>query len=383
MFLIKVLMYAIGGNSYGKAYIALCILFLLVYMAFSYGNKYKWRIKSKGIFVKEGKSILFIFFTYAVLSTYAIIKNKGSLHTETIYGFWHIVFPVLTAYFILNLSSNADIDRMMRYTFWICFIIYFILIVLPFIYRGEAFTCSWRDSYSPLESTFFSYFALGYSMYFSAIGDKKKYKYLSLIFVILTFKRFMIIAAFFLFLFGEKLKEKETKKTAWIAFTIAMLLMCLLYIAMMYGYLQYAFAAITGKNFDAFTMSRAVFLRTVVKAGYCSEGFCSSKYWIQQIIVGEGRGHWSIESDLPSVYLEMGIAALVITVVCLCNLAKKNQYNMVLIFICIVQLLTSAWFDYPFFWILMYLTIGNINTNEKELIKVKRGRKKLAVTVPG
>ena len=119
-----------------------------------------------------------------------------------------------------------------------------------------------------------------------------------------------------------------------------------------------------------FTMGRSFFMQVVLSriatGTFVSTGFMSS--------VANFR---TMEMDLPMIYVEMGFISVIATIYFMTKLAKDDWYCLFIILFCLLELLTSHWFDIVYFWIVAYITIGCIQYKKEESISYKKTKIKL------
>ncbi len=77
-------------------------------------------------------------------------------------------------------------------------------------------------------------------------------------------------------------------------------------------------------------------------------------------------GFKNMEMDLPMIYIEMGILSVAATIYFMLRLVKNNWYVFGIIGFCLLELLTSHWFDITYFWIVAYVTVGCIQYRQPE-----------------
>lgn len=363
LFVVKALAYqlsALGYSSLEKIHYFVMVICTFGCIANVIRSAAVRRFKSYK-FYYETFWILILFCTYLITSIYQVIKNEVGISGETGSALFHVLFPIIQAFLFINTLSKERIYSALKITCKITFVMYFIYGVLPnineFLKRGIIF----RYSYSPFESTFYSYLAFGYCLFFCYYRKEKKMMYLSVVFVFLTFKRFLVVAAAIMLLFGNKIRKMGTVSNK---LYIAVEMVTSIVIA---GYI-YLCVGIFNERFSGFTMSRVLAIQKVLKYNFKSGGLSSSKVFLNELYhAGKwSKLWWSIEMDLPMIYIELGAIAVALTIICLFKITKKNAYNIWIVVCCLIQMLTSAWIDYPFFWLIMYLAIGLINMTADE-----------------
>lgn len=328
--------------------------------------------KTKGlkyVFVDELKSISFLTIIFGVISLYLCIKNK-SYEFETIDGLIRLMIPIIVAFFVVNVMSLEDIYGLMKKTLLIMFIGYLIA-KLPYFNIENILAINFVKSHSVFEANFFSPAAISFCLFFCYFRKNKFYTLLSVIFTIMTFKRIMVIFSLFLLLFGGKIANMEkVKKKIIYLFIIGFIILSYVYIQLMTGGLEDLIFKYFNIRLIDFTMGRSFFMQVVLSriatGTFVSTGFMSS--------VANFR---TMEMDLPMIYVEMGFISVIATIYFMTKLAKDDWYCLFIILFCLLELLTSHWFDIVYFWIVAYITIGCIQYKKEESISYKKTKIKL------
>lgn len=313
----------------------------------------------KSVFTDELKSIIWLTITFAVLSVYEMLKNQG-FETATIKGLIRLLIPVFTAFVILNVMEFDDIYRVMAIS--LCFMFAgYVAAHVGDLSIGNFCSVSFVDSYSPFESNFFSPAAMGFCLFFCYFRKNKLFTFLSVLFTILTFKRIMVLYAVVLLLFGGMVsKWKEMPKWLLRMLGVIIFIFSILYIQLMLGNVakllfKYFGIEINRTVIDIFSMGRSWFIQLVLEGDFRSVGFMSSTV-----------GFKNMEMDLPMIYIEMGILSVAATIYFMLRLVKNNWYVFGIIGFCLLELLTSHWFDITYFWIVAYVTVGCIQYRQPE-----------------
>lgn len=345
-----------------KIYLVLLILLLAC-------SGYQWYIENRGILSSKSifftglSSMLFMILVYFLYTLYYIIKNDGTLSMQAVGNFFELVFPAVCIYFMVNIYENEELIKLLRVSLVVSFVVYFVyrvIILGPKVNTSIEGILSFSDSFAPYEDTPFSTWSIAFFLIFNKYKDKKFYLILSSIFVFMTFKRFLVLSMVFGFIFSKWLNtERPMGKRVRYLLLLGMYFVMAVWLLLILGYFNDIFYDIFGINFANFTMSRLTFFSWVMNRGFVSNGLYSSKDFISQF------GAWSIEMDLPMIYLELGLSAVLITVFCIWKLIRNRIYEAFIVVIIFVQLLTSAWLEYPFFWIFIFILFGMIEREER------------------
>ena len=299
-------------------------------------------------FFDETKSIISLAVVFGILSVYFMQKNHG-FEMETITGLGRIVIPVIVAYALINVMNIKDIYNLMSILLIVMFVGY-IYAIAHRITLKNILAIDFMNSYSPFESSMFSPAAMGFCLFFCYFRKRRMLTVLSVFFTIMTFKRIMVLYALLLLAFGG-IAKKMGKMSTWITkvFVLSFIAISMAYIGLMDGTIQDFVFRYTGLGINSFTMGRAFFMRTILR-DFKSLGFMTSTV-----------GYRSMEMDIPMVYVEMGILAVIALIYFMSKLIKNNWYNFLIVLFCLLELLTSHWLDIVYFWIVAYLTIGCVS----------------------
>lgn len=333
-------------------YLLILSVVFLIELAFLRKEHY---FKKGLLFKSELYSILLLALIFSLISISKIIES-GVFYSITVIGILRILVPCLVAYTVINLMELKDLYNVLKFGMVICFLAYVASVIVPNFSVSSISAIDFKNSNSPFESNFFSPVAIAFTMFFGYFRKSRHSLYLSVIFTILTFKRIMIIYAIVLLLGGKALKNKQINNFFVCLFGIIFYFFTIFYINLMIGNVNVnvlnKITQFLGQDINHFTMGRSFFFTNLYYGNFQSSGFYSSTISF--------RG---VEMDLPQIYLEMGKISIISTIGCLLYLVKHNMYVFLMIVFCLLELLTSHWFDITSFWLLMYLAIGEIENN--------------------
>lgn len=312
-------------------------------------------------FFSEMLNIVYLTICFTVLSLYYILKNNG-FEIATVTGLVRILVPVIVSYTVLNVFQDKDLYRLMS-VLLIITVIGYVLSIFDKISIGNFMKISFIDSRSPFESTYFSPTAMGFCLFFCYYRKDKIFTVLSVLFAIMTFKRIMVIYSVLLLVFGG-IVSKWRKVPKWVEnmFMIVFFIFSMFYILLMEGKIDDFLISIIGKDVTSFTMGRSYFMGNII-TDFKSVGFMSSTV-----------GYRSMEMDIPMIYVEMGVGAVIATIYFYTRLVNQNWYNFLIIIFCLLELLTSHWFDITYFWIVAYITIGCIAKENENISDREKGK---------
>ncbi|OUQ00227.1 hypothetical protein [Lactobacillus gallinarum] len=307
----------------------------------------------------ELKDVFYWYLCLILISIYWMIKNNTWNSAPFIIGFSRIMFPIIFAYLISNSISKEQIYKVFEYFLVISFLIFLVDEIRAGHFNfSEIFTLSLSNSTgSEMESNYFSPTAMSLCLFFGYFRKKKWPLILSIIYVLLTYKRLMFFYSILIMVVSFTWRNKKIK--SWIKYIAGILFFVLVvyFIQLNIGIKSSTFVYnLFGMNLNDFTMGRTWMFQNIYKAVFPKMGLFS-------II---NVPFQNPEMDLPIMYLEMGYIAIVATILFLLKLSKNSLYNFLIIIFILLEMLTSHWLDITFFWIVVYITIGYINEDNKQ-----------------
>lgn len=321
----------------------LVISFLGIYKLF----KSKRR---KLIFSLQIKKILLIAAAFLALSAVQIILT-GKYTRLTIVGIIRIIYPAFVAFSLLNFATKKQLNKLMKRVLFVSLLTY-VIEVRNMISISNIMRINFLTSYSPFESAYSAGTALTLFFYFYYKERFSLYSIVSLIFVIGTFKRWSIVFCVFLILISfildeDKMNTRLPRK--WLAASKILFIV----IPLVYYYLitdGTFIARITGQETLNFTMGRSAYLKTLSYSGFRSYGYNSIVDFLG----------YSLEMELISIFIELGILGLVIFVWLFWDIAGNKVYSNILMLQVFVNFVTSHSLGNTYAWVLRYLLFGYI-----------------------
>lgn len=297
---------------------------------------------------------------FFVLSMSCLIRNGGD-NPLLLDSLFRLILPPAIAFLVVNLMKKQHIHKVMIVTLFIM-LLFYLLAFRDKLTINNFLSIDYLNSYSPFESHFFSPPAIALCLWFCFDRSNFVFTILSVFFLFLTFKRFMIIFAIFLLLFGSYLLKKG-RAPKWVPYIIIILFISLsfIYTNLMLGKFDQMFLSIFHKSVNNFTMGRQYFFLQLVNGGFTSYGFNSST-----TSVFTNR---SIEMDIPQYWLEMGLIAVISLIILLVFSAGRAWYSLAIISFCLIETLTSHWMDITYFWIFAYIVIGITDVETRKQIQ--------------
>lgn len=328
-----------------------------------YMNKYK---KFK-VFQYEFKSVLWIIISFAIISIIRALYVK-SFTNRTIQELLFLLIPILVSYCILNTLDKRKIDKVMMFTLIVSIMGYLVEVnmgVAEFI--QALLSMSFSDSYSMLESSTFAGISISTAMYFLYYRSNKLGCILSIIFVILTFKRLAIVFVIFL-IFVPKIFNcnKKVNYTLMNYIKIGIILITFCYFTIMIPENVDKINNMFNIDLYKLTMSRTYRFKLIYnRANFINTGLGSTYSYMMSLY------KVSLEMDMIKLLIEVTPIGVIIFVNNMFNTAKKNWYCMILMLFQFLNLITSHSLTSVFSWVIFYITIGcvlyknDLNDNKK------------------
>lgn len=357
LFALLVLVYSLTTNdkstsslSFMKyAVLSLCIL----QSGYVFYHK---RIKIRNIRYKAEFRGLMIF--VSVIIFYSIIKSLMAWHFSfrTVQELIFLICPMVYSYFAINIWTKSQINYNMRIGFIITFCSYLLSLGMNFqtMYYG-LISSNFNNSYSELESFVFCGFALAFCIYFCYYNRNRVFSILSLLFVVMTFKRLFIVMAIIMFILThfEIRNKKVTRKWYWM--TISFLV--IFGIAYYNIILPENVIALQNKyniNISALTSTRSDRLRWLVTSSYSTYGFGSSTEYMYAHFNG------ALEMDAIKLIIELGYIPLVAMIISYVKASKANVYVFTFMIFELLNLIFSSGLTGTFAWSIIFISIASI-----------------------
>lgn len=369
LFILLVIVYCftagseIGNSSSIYKYL---ILFLCIVDAF-----FRYRKKSKKVFSKEFKYLM-LFITIIIIYTVirSLIAEKFSFRTMQELLF--LVCPMLYCYFSINSFEKEDIETNMKYGFIIAFVAYIISLGMNFnTILNSLLNASFGNSASQLESHVFCGFSLAFCMFFCYYDDNKIYKVISLLFVIMTFKRLFIVMGIVLFIIScSKKRNNPISKKKYFICAIGLIILSILYYNMMIPQNVRTLESEFNINISKLTSTRSDRMRMLENSSYETYGFGSSTEYMYN------RFGAALEMDIVKIIIELGYLPVIMLIFSYLYFAKSNLYSFTFMIFLILNLILSSGLTGSFSWTLFFMSIAMTNVYPKE--RSEKWKQKLA-----
>lgn len=314
------------------------------------------------VFKYEFKNVMWIIVVFAFIS---LVRGISSNHFtgRTIQELLFLIIPILYAYCLLNSLEYKTIDKCMFISLILCMMGYFIELDMNFkdIILGIK-SMNFLESYSMLESSAFAGVSIVLSMYFIYFNRNRIGAVLSIVFVILTFKRLAIIFMLFILVirFAFKCNKNVNRNMLSIIKVIVFGLGIGYFILMIPENVSRLYELY---NIDMYklTMARTYRFKLIYNSmDFINSGLGSTYAYTMPIY------NVTLEMDFIKLLFEVTPVGVYIFVNNLMNIAKKNWYCMLLMLFQFFNMITSHSLVSVFSWLFFYITIGCIIYKENE-----------------
>lgn len=365
LFIVLVFVFCItASNEVGNSLSLYKYIILAVCILEAFCKYMKNRKKNKEVFAsKELKYLLCFVGVILLFSLFkSLIASKFSF--RTIQEILFLTCPMIYAYLLINNLDKREIFSIMKIAFFIVFCAYILSLNLNIgAIVNALFSSSFSESTSDLESHIYSGFSLAFCTFFCYFDNKKLYKLLSLLFVIMTFKRLSIVMGVFLFILSNlNIKKINIDKRIYIGAAIFLILFAVLYYNIM---LPNNVIKIENKfdiDISKLTSTRSDRLNDLMNSSYETYGFGSSTEYMYKYFYG------ALEMDIIKIIIELGYIPVVVLVFVYLYVGKTNLYTFSFTCFQILSLTFSSNLTSSFAWILIFVTLflaNKINNVER------------------
>lgn len=358
LFIILVIVYCIttsdkiGGSLSKYKYIILLLCIIEAFLSFSKNKKRNSKVFMK----KEFKNLLFFVFIIIIYS-FSISFIVGKFSFRTIQELIFLVCPMIYAYYMINILDKEEIHSNMKLSLIIIFGFYVFSLNADFkSIINSLLNSSFGNSSSNLESHIYCGFSIAYCFYFCYFSKEKKYKYLSLLFVIMTFKRLFIVMAIFIFILSYmNLREKKITDNFYIMSSIFLILFSITYYNIMLPEnvqkIEYKYDV----DISKFTSTRSDRLKRLSLSDYKSYGFGSSTEYMYANFDG------ALEMDIIKIIVELGYIPIIILIFSYLYYGKYNFYTFSYMAFQILNIIFSSSLTSSFSWILIFISLEMVS----------------------
>lgn len=353
---------AVSGSMYKYIILVLCII-----EAF-WG--YKKKIRKDGYNPKMKKEFITLMIFAGVVVFYSIIKALITEHfsIRPIQEILFLICPMIYAYLAINYFSQDEIEKNMKKAIIISFVLYIMSLELNFNAIIQAITDSnFSESTSSLESGVYSGLASAFCVFFCYFDKNKIFKYLSILFVIMTFKRFQIIVAVILLAISIlKVKDKKIPKKTYLMIAVFIFIFSVVYYNIMLPVNVKKIERSFGIDVSKITMTRSDRMSWLYYSNFESYGFGSSTEYMYEKFNG------ALEMDLVKIIVELGYFPVLFLIISYMYTSRGNLYTFVYMSLKVIGMTFSSNMTTSISWTIVFLTIFLINKkgSDKENVSI-------------
>lgn len=247
--------------------------------------------------------------------------------------------PIILTYFFVNIYSKKEINSFMRTTFIFLTIQYIFSKYDVLISFDSWLQIDFFQSFSPFESSAMSGYFYGFLIYFTLFDYNRFFVITSFVLNFLVFKRVNVLFSIILVLLGNKnfSDKKISISTKWFLIIAFTLLPILEYYMLTGAGINKILEIFPKFDMQGLLMGRNWFLSTVLNNGYKSYGLGSFGTELYNLLMRMG-----LELDGVQMYLELGILGVFGTSYMWWNFTERNLKNVIIVFLFMLNYLTSA-----------------------------------------
>ena len=352
----------VGGSSSMYKYLVLLVCIIESFFLFIK------KIKKENIKVSFKKELNAFILFIVVIIVFSIFKSieSSKFSFRTIQELLFLVCPMIYAFFIVNTLSFEEVNKLMKIGLIIVFLFYIVSLGLNINSIISAFfNSNFGESTSELESNIYCGLALAFCLFFCYYdkSNNKKYKILSVIFTIMTFKRLFVVMALFLFIISHlKIKEIKVSKKIYYISILLLVILSIAYYNILLPQNLYKFEDTFNIDLSKFTSTRSDRFLNLFYSDYSSYGFGSSTEFMYNYLDG------ALEMDIIKIIIELGYIPVISLIYSYLTIGKSNIYTFSFMAFQILNLLFSSSLTSSFAWIIIFISIGFIS-KENNLVK--------------
>lgn len=265
--------------------------------------------------------------------------------------------PILYAYGLINTLNFKQIEKAMFGTLIISFLGY--LFNLNLNREGllaAVSSISFSNSQSAFESSQFAGTSIAVALFYLYYRKNKLATFLSVLFVILTFKRLAILTVIILIVLPKIIDlTKPASKSIFRIFVLVIFLLSILYFKLMIPENRELANTIFKNGIDNFTMGRHWrFSLLYNNPRFVNYGLGSTYDFLEKLY------SFALEMDICRLFIEIGYIGTFVFIYNYFYSAKKNMYCMLLMSYLFFNMITSHCLAAMFTWIIVFITIGTI-----------------------
>lgn len=291
-------------------------------------------------YISELHTGIFLFISFILISIFKAQQVGISSNL-----FWgeaiRLIVPFIYTFLFLNFLSLYDIEVFMKLSLIATLVAFVFTTDFSNITLNNILAISFSNSYSPFENSEVSFLSFALSAFFIYYKNKfPMWTILSMIMVVLTFKRVYVLGILILFIASINF-FKRIKVRKWVLYVSSAIWILLVKFYMFLLDPSNYNLGLEKYHIDVvnFSMNRAYRVWYLIQHNYLSSGLTSTTKFLQTNLFFNGT---TLELDLIKILMELGIIGIIIFVICYYRLVRKSFYAYLLISIMFLQFLMAS-----------------------------------------
>lgn len=340
--------------------LSMCIIFeLLAYFS-------KKKLTSDTLLLDNFKKFFYLFIIVAIISISLSIK-ASEFSFRIIQTFIFVFAPMLYAFLVINTWSRSEVHTAFKLGLLISIIgyVYSTKIGISGILENLS-TIDYQNTNSTvLESSTFALLSVGFAGFFCYFKKGYFWKFLSVLFVILTFKRQITLTAILLLILGFfSIKRKKVNRYIFIISAMGLMAFAFAYYYAIEPQHIVEFSQLLGVDLRAFSTNRTDRLNWLLNSDFQTYGFGSSTDYMYKTF-----GGLALEMDTVQLYVEMGRLGVIIFIISYLSFAKNNLYVYCFMCLLIINSIFSSGMASTFAWIVILIAMASIMVENNDELK--------------
>ena len=321
---------------------------------------------------------IFLIILFFMLSWTCIVVTGQTWNIRTFKELFYLLIPTSHAFLLFNILSKKELIYLVKKILLVSLILYIIQLLNKGIQFTDIINISFMNSYSPFESSLFADLSVVCFCFFSYLKmsgyarrdtSAKIYYYVSFLFVILTFKRILVLFSILLFVLDLlKITKWKINRIIYYLIPVAIVGGTILYTWLLQG----DNAAVLNKYFsidlDKLTVGRQWYLSLIENSGFMSFGYGSTTVRLSQILEKSKY----LEMDLVKIYLEIGPIALISFVVYYWSYTSKSLFSVLVMTFLMINMLVSHSLTTYYPWCIFLIIFMLCKQDKREVISISR-----------
>nr|WP_122036952.1 hypothetical protein [Lactiplantibacillus plantarum] len=340
--------------------LSLCVIFeLLAYFS-------KKKLTSDTLLLNNFKNFFYFFVIVSIISISLSIKSS-EFSLRIIQNFIFVFIPMLYAFLVINTWNKSEIHTAFKLGLLISIIGYVYSTKIGILgILDNLSTINYQNTNSTvLESSTFALLSVGFAGFFCYFKKGYLWKFLSVLFVILTFKRQITLTAILLFILGFfNIRRKKVNIYIFIISGLVLMALAFAYYYAIEPQHIVEFSQILGVDLRSFSTNRTDRLNWLLNSDFKTYGFGSSTDYMYKTF-----GGFALEMDTVQLYVEMGGIGIIIFISSYLSFAKNNLYVYVFMCLLIVNSIFSSGMASTFAWIVILIGMALIMVENNDALK--------------